>query len=118
LPHDLCAFVSNFLYDKKAQDIVTIDLMGKSLLADYLIIASGTSTRQLTSAAQALHEDLKKRGLHTRLEGLHQADWILVDASSVIVHLFKPEMRLFYNLEAMWSLTIPDSEGIQASSAS
>ncbi|MGL4371638.1 MAG: ribosome silencing factor [Alphaproteobacteria bacterium] len=117
MPHDLCAFVTYFLQDKKTHDIVTIDLMGKSLLADYLVIATGTSSRQLVSSAQMLHEELKKKGLPTRLEGLQQADWILLDASSVIVHLLKPEMRLFYNLEAMWSLTVPESEGAYVASA-
>lgn len=104
----MCTFIHQFLQEKKAQDIIVVDLDGKSLIGDYLLIASGGSTRHLTSMAQDLHEALKKKGLITRSEGVQQADWVLIDANSVIVHLFKPEIRLLYNLEGMWNLNIPE----------
>lgn len=96
-------FIEDFLNSKKAQDIVSIDLLGKSSLADYLIIASGTSQRQVGSMAQLLREDLKKKGLkEIHVEGVPQCDWVLVDAGDVIVHVFRPEVRDFYHLERIW----------------
>ena len=96
-------FIEDFLNSKKAQDVVSINLSGKSSLADYMIIASGTSQRQVGSMAQLLREELKKEGLKTiRVEGLPQCDWVLVDAGDVIVHIFRPEIRDFYHLEKIW----------------
>ncbi len=92
------------LDDDQAQDIVTIPLAGKSSIADYMIIASGRSTRQVASMAQKLAERVKKEGFgSSQIEGLPAADWVLIDAGDIVVHLFRPEVRSFYNLERMWA---------------
>jgi ribosome-associated protein len=92
------------LDDDQAQEIVSIPLEGKSSIADHMVIASGRSTRQVASMAQKLAEQIKKAGYgHARVEGLPAADWVLIDAGDVVVHLFRPEVRSFYNLERMWS---------------
>lgn len=92
------------LDDDQAQDVVSIPLEGKSSIADHMVIASGRSTRQVASMAQKLAEEIKKAGFgHARIEGLPAADWVLIDAGDVVVHLFRPEVRTFYNLERMWS---------------
>ena len=99
--HDL---VLRSLDDDKALDVVSIPLSGKSNIADYMVIASGRSTRQVASMAQKLSERIKHElGRNTRVEGLPVADWVLIDADDVIVHLFRPEVRSFYNLERMWA---------------
>ncbi len=90
------------LDDDQAQEIVRIDLDGKSSIADHMVIASGRSTRQVASMAQKMSERIKKAGGAARIEGLPNADWVLIDAGDVIVHLFRPEVRSFYNLERMW----------------
>jgi ribosome-associated protein len=91
------------LDDDQAQDVVTIPLTGKSNIADYMVIASGRSTRQVASMAQKLTERIKQElGRSVRIEGLPVADWVLIDAEDVIVHIFRPEVRSFYNLERMW----------------
>lgn len=96
------------LDDDKAQDIQVIDLSGQSALADYIIVASGTSSRHITSMAEKLTERLSARGTKDiRTEGKEQANWVVVDAGDVIVHLFRPEVREFYNLEKMWSVPTP-----------
>jgi|TARA_R100000501_G_scaffold10060_1_gene19864 ribosome-associated protein len=100
--HDL---VLSSLDDDKAQDIVDIPLAGKSEIADHMIIASGRSTRQVAAMAQKLSERIKKdTGNPVRIEGLPAADWVLVDAGDIVVHLFRPEVRSFYNLEKMWGM--------------
>lgn len=102
------ALVLQSLDDDQAQDLVTIDLEGKSSIADYMVIASGRSTRQVAAMAQKLAERLKQGGFGTpRIEGLPAADWVLVDAGGVIVHIFRPEVRSFYNLERMWAFDGP-----------
>ncbi|MGH6746169.1 ribosome-associated protein [Novosphingobium sp. PhB57] len=102
------ALVLQSLDDDQAQDIVTIDLAGKSTIAEFMVIASGRSTRQVAAMAQKLGERLKQGGFgHSRIEGLPAADWVLVDAGGVIVHLFRPEVRSFYNLERMWGFDGP-----------
>ncbi len=99
--HDL---VLRSLDDDKALDVVSIPLGGKSNIADYMVIASGTSTRQVAAMAQKLSERIKRDlGRSARVEGLPVADWVLIDAEDVIVHLFRPEVRSFYNLERMWA---------------
>jgi ribosome-associated protein len=91
------------LDDDQAQDVVTIPLTGKSNIADHMVIASGRSTRQVASMAQKLQDRIKQElGRHVRIEGLPVADWVLIDADDVIVHIFRPEVRSFYNLERMW----------------
>jgi len=99
--HDL---VLAQLDDDQAQEIVSIPLEGKSSIADHMVIASGRSTRQVASMAQKLAEKIKQAGYgHARVEGLPAADWVLIDAGDVVIHLFRPEVRSFYNLERMWS---------------
>ena len=91
------------LDEDQAQDVVSIPLEGKSSIADHMIIASGRSTRQVAAIATHLAERLKKEGHGApRIEGLPAADWVLIDAGDVVVHLFRPEVRSFYNLERMW----------------
>ena len=99
--HDL---VLRSLDDDQAQDVISIPLEGKSSVADYMVIASGRSTRQVATMAQKLAERIKHGGYgHVRIEGLPAADWVLVDAGDVVIHLFRPEVRTFYNLERMWA---------------
>jgi ribosome-associated protein len=92
------------LDDDQAVETVSIPLAGKSSIADYMVVASGKSTRQVASMATKLAEKIKAEfGRTPRVEGLPTADWVLIDAGDVIVHLFRPEVRSFYNLERMWS---------------
>ena len=100
----LHALVLRSLDDDKAVETVSIPLAGKSNIADYMVIASGRSTRQVASMADKLTERIKRElGRSVRVEGLPVADWVLIDAGDVIVHLFRPEVRSFYNLERMWA---------------
>ncbi len=100
----LLALVLAQLDDDQAQDVVAIPLAGKSSIADHMVIASGRSTRQVAAMAQKLAERIKReRHGPVRLEGLPAADWVLIDAGDVVVHLFRPEVRSFYNLERMWA---------------
>ncbi|MFZ2996445.1 ribosome silencing factor [Sphingobium sp.] len=99
----LHALVMQSLDDDQAQETISIPLEGKSSIADHMVIASGRSSRQVAAIAQHLAERIKKEtGRSARVEGLPVADWVLIDAGDVIVHLFKPEVRSFYNLERMW----------------
>ena len=92
------------LDDDQAVDTISIPLAGKSSIADHMVIASGRSTRQVASMASKLAERIKgETGRSARIEGLPNADWVLIDAGDVIVHLFRPEVRSFYNLERMWA---------------
>jgi ribosome-associated protein len=92
------------LDDDQAVEVVSIPLEGKSNIADHMVIASGRSTRQVASMATKLAEKIKQTfGKSVRIEGLPVADWVLIDADDVIVHLFRPEVRNFYNLERMWA---------------
>ena len=100
----LHSLVLRSLDDDKALDVVSIPLAGKSNIADYMVIASGRSTRQVASMAQKLTERIKRElGRNVRVEGLPVADWVLIDAEDIIVHIFRPEVRSFYNLERMWA---------------
>lgn len=91
------------LDDDKAEEIVTIDLKGKSEMADFMVICSGRSTRQVAAISEKLVDRLKQNlGLLCKVEGKETADWVLVDAGDVIVHVFRPEVREFYQLEKMW----------------
>ena len=94
--------IKKSLEDGKAQDIVIIDLEGKSSIADCMIVASGTSQRQVVSLAERVATDLKKAGVKSALEGKNSGEWVIVDALDVIVHIFYPETRAFYSLEDMW----------------
>lgn len=101
-------FIEKSLSDDKASDIEVIDLHGQTALADYIIVASGTSSRHISSMAEKLRDRLSARGIKDiRTEGLTQANWVVLDAGDVIVHLFRPEVREFYNIEKMWSVSIP-----------
>lgn len=99
------------LEDLRAIDVANIDLTGKSSIADNMVVATGTSSRQVSSLAERLLHRLKDRGLvGLKPEGLRQGDWVLIDAGDVIVHLFRPEIREFYNIEKMWGVA-SESEG-------
>jgi ribosome-associated protein len=101
---DLHKLVLQSLDDDQAQEVVSIPLAGKSNIADHMVIASGRSTRQVASMAVKLSDKIKERfGRNVRIEGLPAADWVLIDADDVIVHIFRPEVRNFYNLERMWA---------------
>ena len=91
------------LEDMKAEDNVTIDLSGKSSIGDYMVVSSGRSHRHVGSVADRVVEDLRKVGVRAQVEGTPHCDWVLIDAGDVIVHVFRPEVRAFYNLEKMWS---------------
>ena len=100
----LHALILASLDDDQAVETISIPLAGKSSIADFMVIASGRSTRQVASMAQKLQQKIKADlGRQTRIEGLPTADWVLIDAGDVIIHLFRPEVRSFYNLERMWS---------------
>ncbi len=97
------------LDDDKAEDIVSIDLSGKSSVADYMVIASGRSSRQVGAIAEHLVERISATaGRKLRAEGKAAGDWVLIDAGDIVVHIFRPEVRGFYNLEKMWGATIPE----------
>lgn len=100
---EVLALVQSSLEDDKAEDIVTIDLQGRSAMADAMVICSGRSARQVGAIAEKLTERLKAAtGRPARIEGKDTGDWVLVDADDVIVHIFRPEVREFYQLEKMW----------------
>ena len=105
--------IEKILDDNKAQNITCIDLKNKSYIADYMVIASGTSSRHLQALSEILVTQLKKLGIdNCRIEGKDSNDWKLVDAQDVIVHIFHPEKREFYDLEKMWSEEIPKEKAM------
>jgi ribosome-associated protein len=108
----LLALAEKILDDGKAEDLVAIDLHGKSDIADYLLIATGRSQRQIMALAQHLLDGLKAAG-HGKLtaEGMRHGEWVLIDAGDVVVHLFKPEARAYYNLEKMWGEALSEAVG-------
>jgi len=92
------------LDDLKAEDIITIDLRGKTSIGDTMVVASGRSNRQVGSLADRVLDDLAAAGVRgVRVEGMPHCDWVLIDAGDIIVHVFRPEVRAFYNLEKMWA---------------
>ncbi len=100
----------------KAEEIEVIDLMGLTSLADYMVIASGTSSRQVAALSDKIDEKLKGTAFEVlRTEGLPTADWVVVDCGDVIVHLFRPEVRSFYAIEKMWQIERPATEDIKSS---
>ena len=110
---DLKSVVINTLDLNKAQDIVTIDLKDKSSMADYMIIASGTSSRHIQSLSEQVLEKLKNNGVkNSKIEGKESSEWKLVDGIDLIVHIFHPEKRKFYELEKIWSELIPKQKVI------
>lgn len=104
----LLADVVRWLDDAKAEEIVTIPLQGKSSLGDFMVVASGRNDRHVGAIAEQLREKLKARGeARVRVEGENACDWVLIDTGDIIVHVFRPEVREFYNLEKMWLAQIP-----------
>jgi ribosome-associated protein len=105
---DLLAHVLAWLDDAKAENVVTIDIKDKSSIGDYMVIASGRSDRHVGAVAEQVQRRLKEEGLgRARIEGQPQCDWVLIDIGDIIVHVFRPEVREFYNLEKMWSAERP-----------
>jgi nicotinate (nicotinamide) nucleotide adenylyltransferase/ribosome silencing factor RsfS/YbeB/iojap len=111
-PPELLDLILQTLEDGKAEDIVTIELAGKTTIADQMVIASGRSTRQVLALTEHLEEMLAHR-TRISIEGKTLGDWVLIDAGDVIVHLFRPEIRAYYNLEKMWAEALPDAEAIR-----
>ena len=110
---DLKKIIINTLDNNKAQDIVSIDLKDKSSMADYMIIASGTSSRHIQSLSEQVLEKLKNNGVKdSKIEGKESGEWKLVDGIDLIVHIFHPEKRKFYELEKIWSELIPKEKVI------
>ncbi len=110
---DIKKNIERILDNNKAQRIISIDLKNKSYIADYMIIASGTSSRHLQSLSEILVNELKAFGIYDcRIEGKDSSDWKLVDAHDVIIHIFHPEKREFYNLEKMWSEETPKEKAM------
>ncbi len=108
----LSDFIQSVLDENSAQDVIEIDVRGKSSIADYLIVASGRSNRHVSALADYVQRGLKERGLKDLgVEGQQASDWVLIDAGDVILHVFRPEVRVFYNLEKIWSVPLP--EGLQ-----
>ncbi len=111
----ICAMVLARLDDDKAEDVVVIDLQGKSPIADAIIVASGRSQRHVSALADHILRTLKEGGFgKAQVEGLPQADWVLIDVGDVIVHLFRPEVRSFYQIEKIWSVDAPHRRPAQA----
>ena len=102
---NLLKVVISSLEEFKAQDIIKIDLEGKTSMADFMLIASGTSSRQIRAIAENTVTAIKKSSnVNVNIEGLNQGDWVLIDGGDIIIHLFRPEVREFYNLEKMWQV--------------
>ena len=105
---NLKTIILNTLDSNKALDIVSIDLSGKSSIADYMIVASGTSSRHIQALSEQVLEKIKLNGIkNCKIEGTNSSDWKLIDGIDIIVHIFNPEKRKFYELEKMWSELIP-----------
>lgn len=110
-PSQILNSVLASLEDSKAENIVPIDIQGKSSLGDYMVVASGRSHRHVAAVADQLIRAVKEAGLGApRVEGLASADWVLVDTGDIIVHIFRPEVREFYNIEKMWQAPDLDDE--------
>jgi len=108
-PAALLEIVQSSLEDSKAEDVVTIDLSGKTLIGDHMVVASGRSERHVGAIADNLVKHLKEMDVRdASVEGMPKCDWVLIDAGAVIVHLFQPEVREFYNLEKMWLADRPE----------
>ena len=108
---ELVGLIEKSLDDDKAEDIVVIDLHGKSSFADYMVVASGRSARQVGAMAEHLEVKLKQQGVGpVGVEGAQAGDWVLIDGGDVVVHLFRPEVRRFYNLEKMWGIAMPEAD--------
>lgn len=114
-PHEMLSLILSRLDDDQANDIVTIELAGKSDVADAMVICSGRSQRHVGAMADKIYRDLKEAGFGTpSIEGVPACDWVLIDAGDVIVHLFRPEVRDFYNLERIWAPENFASDAVEA----
>ena len=114
-PEKLLELILESLDDDKAIDVADIDLAGKSSIADFMVVATGSSTRQVGAMANHIREKLKGEGIKgIAIEGLENGDWVLIDAGDVIVHIFRPEVRDFYNIEKLWSEAFPESVDMNA----
>jgi ribosome-associated protein len=108
-PEQVLKVVLATLDDNKAEEVQTIDLKGKTSIADAMVVSSGRSHRHVGALADYLVQALKETGVsQVRVEGMPACDWVLIDAGDIIVHIFRPEVRLFYNLEKMWTAARPD----------
>src|SRR5262245_53611140 len=107
-PDALLSLIVDWLDEAKAENVVTIDLKGKSTIGDYMVIATGRSDRHVGAIAEQIQRKLKEQDHgRARVEGLQACDWVLIDTGDIIVHVFRPEIRDFYNLERMWSAERP-----------
>lgn len=106
---NLLALARGSLEDGKAEDVVVIGLAGKSSIADHMLVATGRSQRQVAALAERVVAAAKGAGFRPSVEGLRHGDWVLIDAGDVIVHIFRPEVRAFYNLEKMWGADFTES---------
>jgi ribosome-associated protein len=107
---NLLELINKILDDGKAEEIVSIDLRGKSSIADYMVIATGRSARQVAALSEHLLDAFKDNGYgRVPVEGLRHGDWVLIDVGDVLIHLFRPEVRSFYNLEKMWGASLPET---------
>jgi len=112
---DVLKAILESLDDSKAEEIVSIDIAGKSALADFMVVATGRSQRHVGAIAEHLRRDLEEAGGRVAsIEGMPHCDWVLIDAGDVIVHVFRPEVRTFYNLEKMWSSDAPKAGGLRS----
>lgn len=117
-PDALLKIILGVLDDAKAEDTTTIDLDGKSSMGDYIVVTSGRSNRHVGAIADHLSRALKDNGFgRASVEGLPHCDWVLIDAGAVIVHIFRPEVREFYNLEKMWMAPAPEADHVAGSKA-
>lgn len=110
-PEEVVETVRVSLDGDKAEEVTVIDLRGRSSIADHMVIASGRSQRQVGAMADHLQEKLHRLGLPVSVEGAQQGDWVLIDGGDIVVHLFRPEVRSFYNLERMWGVTPGETSG-------
>ncbi len=101
---EILRLVLHRLDDMKAEDTITINLRDRTSIGDYMVVSSGRSNRHVGSVADRVIEDLRQAGVRARVEGMPHCDWVLIDAGDVIVHVFRPEVRDFYNLEKMWTV--------------
>lgn len=114
-PEQLKSLIVKSLDSDKAENISTIDLRGQTAIADYMIVASGRSARQVGALAEKIRDRLKASGASdVHIEGLEHCNWVIVDAGDIIVHLFRPEVREFYNIEKMWGLHHDARDGVFA----
>ena len=111
---ELLTFILDSLDEDKAVDPVVIDLAGKTSFADHMVLVSGTSQRHLATMAEKLLARLKASGVEGQAEGLNGSDWVLIDTGDVIVHLFRPEVRVLYNLEKLWGVALPEGVALAA----